>query len=145
VLISVPKPGVYIDALKRGSRHGTIGGDLFSKLHIVIDYPHQMLYIEKASRKRHQFEYDMSGLKLKAHGSALDSILIDDVRPDSPAALAGVKVGDFLLKVNGLSTYSSTISELTAYLRRKDQQKIRMTVARGNKKMKIQFRLHRII
>lgn len=145
ILISVPKPGVYIDALKRGSRHGTLGGDLLSRLHIVLDYPHQALYIEREPTRHEKFEYDMSGMRLIAAGRDLDSIMIADVRPDSPASRSDIRPGDYILRMNGMTPYSTGISQMVTLLRKKDHMKVRALIYRDGRKLKKQFRLHRLV
>ncbi len=145
ILISVPKPGVYIDALKRGSRHGTLGGDLLSRLHIILDYPHQALYIEREPTRHEKFEYDMSGIRLLAAGRELDSIIVADVRPDSPAQKSDIRPGDYILRINGMTPYSSTISQMVTLLRKKDNTLVRARIYRDGKKLKKQFRLNRIV
>lgn len=145
VLISVPLPGAYIKAIKRGSRHGTIGGDLLSRFHVIFDYPHRKMYLSKGRLYNHPFEFNMSGMTVIADGEELDTLRVSDVKLNTPAYLAGICYGDQILKINGLTLQNSNISEVHMLLRKKDGKKVRMTILRGAEKIKIEFRLKRLI
>lgn len=70
--------------------------------------------------------------ELRAHlGAPSDrGVLVDSVRPDSPAAKAGVKVGDIILSVDGTSA-ESAISIVDAIGDRKKGDRVTLDVQRG--------------
>ncbi len=145
VLISVPQQGAYIKAIKRGSRHGTLGGDLLSRFHVIFDYPNQKLYLSKGRLYNDPFEFNMSGMTVVADGEKLDVLKVHHVKRNTPADLAGICEGDEILKINGLNLRNSNISEVHMLLRKRDGLRVRMTIKRGEEKQKIKFRLKRLI
>ncbi|MEO9477193.1 MAG: aspartyl protease family protein [Cyclobacteriaceae bacterium] len=145
VIISIPEEGAYIKAIKRGSRHGTIGGDILSRLNVVFDYPNEKLYIRKGRSYSDPFEYNMSGMTLITEGSQLDSLVVIEVLKKSPAHHAGIRVGDQVLKINGMNLNSATISEINALLRRKHGLKVKVVILRGDRKIKKRFKLKRLV
>lgn len=145
ILTSIPDEGMYMKAVKRGARHGTIGGELLSRFMVTFDYPHQILYLRKGSRYGRNFEFNMSGLVLTAVGNKLDSIYVQKVRSGSAGEEADIRVGDYVLKVNGQSLHTNRLSELHDLLHKRNGKRIKMIIWRDEEKIKRVFRLKRII
>lgn len=145
VLFSAPFDGVYNKVIKRGSKYGTIGGELLHRFDVTIDYQHEVMYLKKSDRYYEAFEYDMSGLSLNAKGISLDSLEVVDVKEDSPAAGADIRVGDMILIINSRQLENSKLSEINALLRRKEGIKIRCKILRGGEVIKKTFFLERLI
>ncbi len=144
-LVSIPVSGSYMKAIKRGSRQGTIGGDILSRLNATFDYQGNNLYITKGQRYRDKFEFNMSGMLLGVVGDELDSIQVMKVLDDSPASEVDIQTGDYILKMNGKSIENSTFSEISTLLRSKENRKIHVLILRDDKKIKLKFRLRRLI
>jgi hypothetical protein len=145
VLISVPKPGAYVKAIKRGSRHGTVGGDLLSRFHVVFDYQNEKLYLKKGGYYNDTFEYNMSGMTVISDGEDLKDIIVTSVSEDTPAFEAGVLANDNILKINGRTLRNSNISEIHSLLRYGAGKKIKLIILREGVKMKKEFRLKKLI
>jgi PDZ domain/Aspartyl protease len=85
-----------------------------------------------------EFEYDYV-LSLKP------SVQITDVREDSPAYKAGVKVGDFILELNGKPVYTYSLQQLMHKFYEKEGNKIELLLDRDGTRFFIQFRLKKIL
>lgn len=145
VLISIPQQGAYTQAIKRGSRHGTIGGDLLSRFDVVFDYRGEKMYLRKGKYYSYDFEYNMSGMSVLSDGVNLDSIIVIEVVKDTPAHKADIRRGDKILKVNGYQFRDIKISEINTLLRKKHGMKVRMIILREGDRIKKEFRLERLI
>lgn len=145
ILVSIPMDGAYTKAIKRGSRHGTVGGELLTRFNVTFDYLEEKLYLTKGARFREPFEFNMSGLTLTAEGDLLDSLQINQIRPNTPGAEAGLQVGDYILKINGRNLHNTTLSEIHMLLHKKDGMKIKMIILRDDRKLRKTFRLRRLI
>lgn len=119
--------------------YGNIGSDVISRFHVIFDYFHKRLYLKKNSDYRKPFEYNNSGLEVISIGSDFDSFMITYVRPNSPAAKAGIKINDLLLSLNGNSTMDMTIEELYGSLIRKQGKVIRIKIKRKDEIIKTKF------
>lgn len=145
VLASFPDPGIYNKNIKRGSRSGTLGGDVLSRINPVFDYINGYMYYYKGRRYKHKFVYDMSGMQVTAYGPNLKLAIINSVREGSPAYKAGIRGGDIIKKFNGDNIQNILLSKIFTSLRRKPEAKIRMKIVRNGVELKKCFRLKELI
>jgi hypothetical protein len=80
---------------------GLLGGAIFRRFKLTVDIPGRRLFLQPTPAVEKPFETDMSGLDLVAEGDDLSRILIDEVKPASAAAKAGMRGGEFIRRVNG--------------------------------------------
>lgn len=70
---------------------------------------------------------------------------INSVRDGSPAALAGLRKNDRLLKIEGRSTHDLTIEKINGLLKSEEGRTIELVVERNGKQYKYKFQLKSII
>lgn len=104
--LRVPNPYVAIPTDSRGFFgvtwvDGTLGAPVLSRTRLILDYAHHEVIIEPVTAMDAPFSIDQSGLSFRADGPDLDIVVIDEVAEGSPAAHAGIAVGDILKSVNG--------------------------------------------
>lgn len=145
IIVSIPDADAYGQLIKRGSRQGTLGGEVLSRLHPIFDYTNEKLFISKSRNYRDRFEYDMSGLSLSCRGAFLDSIYVHHVREGSPSDLAGIQAGDVIISINGHIASYHPMTTFIALLKKKPNIKMRIKLLRGDEKIKKVFRLKRAI
>jgi C-terminal processing protease CtpA/Prc len=81
-----------------GEIAGNIGGDLLRRFTVTIDYARQKMYLAPNQGLGRPFEYDMFGALLLRDG---DAFVLQRVVDGSPAARAGLAVGDAIVSVDG--------------------------------------------
>ncbi len=64
---------------------------------------------------------------------------------NSPAAIAGLRVGDQLISVNGKKTKNHSLQEIVDWFSEEDQKEIRVLIKRGNLFLRYSFKLKRFI
>lgn len=126
-------------------RVGTIGGEFLSRLNPIFHFQEEKLYFKKSDNYDEPFEYNMSGMDIIAFGDNYNRILVVNVLPNSPAAKAGVKTGDEILKINWIPVRFYSLSHINAILRSREGKKIRLKILRDDEKIKRKFRLERLI
>lgn len=73
------------------------------------------------------------------------SYKIKTVLINSPAAKAGIKAGDVIVKLNNNYVYKYSLNEIVEKLQEKENKLIKMVLERDGKKIKIQFKLKKRI
>ena len=112
--LRVPNPYVAMPADERGFFgltwvDGTLGAPVLSRTRLFLNYAHNEVIIEPVTAMDAPFSIDQSGLSFRADGPNLDTVVVDEVAPGSPAARAGIAVGDVLRSVNGRAISGQSI------------------------------------
>lgn len=120
---------------------GLLGGEILNRFTVTWDYHSHRMWLVPNSRLNAPFEADASGLHLVAKGKALARVYVDAIVLGSPAARAGVKVGDRIVSINsGPRSLSKMMRELTAA-----GSTVTLSVERDGKLLRIPVALARIV
>jgi len=125
-------------------REGIIGNVALSRFNMIIDYVREVLYLQEISKLDEAFEYDKSGMLIYALGENLNEYYIKTIYPDTPAAEAGLRPGDKIIKIGFWPARFYSLSGILKKLRGKDGKKIKLKILRNGEKIKIQFRLRNL-
>ena len=123
----------------------TLGGGLLSKFVVTIDYFNENIYLKKGKGFKKGFEYNMSGIEVKAIGTDLDTYVINELTAESPAERAGLMPGDIILNINGHNSANVKLNDINAFFRSKAGRKINLIVLREGERIKKSFRLEQVI
>lgn len=123
---------------------GLIGAEVLRRHHLFIDYPHKRLIFEKPDGPPEPYEFDMSGLFIAADGTDYKTVVIESVTASSPAADAGVKVGDHLESVDGKPVADYSLDALRQQWKRPGAE-VRLTLRRGTETIHTKFVLKRLV
>ena len=127
-------------------RNGTVGFELLRRFRVVVDYPHQRLWLRPGGSFHEPFEHDMAGFELLALGPALRRYQVVHVMPGTPAAAAGLADGDELLAVGVLPVGLLTLTQLSRLLRSADGVVLHLVVrSAGGELRTARLRLQRRI
>ena len=143
VITTFPEPESYETDNIRTTRTGTIGGGLLSRFHVVFDYVNEKLYLKKGRSYKKPFEYNLSGLIIRAKGLRLNTYEIVEIRDGCAAELAGVFPGDEILMINGQLTKELNLDEVLGLINLKANKSVRLVVLRNGEKTKLLFKLER--
>jgi hypothetical protein len=97
---------------------GILGADLLSLFTLCFDYGRSEMWIARDASAPAAPEYDASGLVLVTRAPLLDAFEVAHVVEGSPAAEAGVRVGDRLVSLDDRPAASHDLASLRAVLSR---------------------------
>lgn len=123
---------------------GIIGADILSRFRVTLDYSRKQMILEKNARFGSPFVYDMSGIYFICANDSLKQFKILNVVKDSPAAAAGLKVGDMLVSVNGAPADSFTLETLR-HVFEGEGKTVELKVRRDNAVLSVSLRLKRLV
>jgi hypothetical protein len=120
-----------------------VGLGLLQRFNFTYDYPGRRMFLEPNRRFREPFEHDMSGLEMRrGRGEYLEVLR---VHPDSPAARAGLKVGDRVTRIDGRPAIDFDSWDLRPLMRREGAV-VKLAVERGEKKERlVRLKLRRLL
>jgi hypothetical protein len=145
VITSFPNPGNYPDTLGVTLRNGTIGGEILSRFYVYFDYRHGKLYLKKNENYSKVFGYNMSGLTIQAEGEDLKTYKVSQVRENSPAGLADVKVDDYIISINGIKSEEMTLNDIYKIFNYNPGKVVKIFIRRNEEVLKRQFVLKDVI
>jgi len=71
--------------------------------------------------------------------------VIVEIRPNSPAALAGLKIGDLVETINKKPSYNYELSEINKMFSSEEGKTVRLKIKRNGVSFNIQFKLKRVL
>lgn len=126
-------------------RHGSIGGELLRKFHVIFDFPNSNLYLKANRSFKYPFEYNMSGLEFLAQGKDLNRYVISRIRKNAAADNVGFEPGDIVVSLNNVLSEKLDLTKIYTQLNDKEGKKINLTVYRDGQYISRSFLLRREI
>lgn len=109
---------------------GLVGMEVLSRFNVTFDYSRGQMYLKPNRRLNDPFIYDAIGMGLRATGPSFSQLVVSSVRNASPSHMAGIRIGDLLVQVDGQAASSLGLDLIWERLRRADQSH-RLTLVRG--------------
>lgn len=167
-------------ARKVKDRNGSIGSRILKRFRLIIDYPHQKIYLKKTRNFDKEFKYNRAGMEVAYFGKMLthqkyifqntltggeedsgtsqsNSLSYDykyvfkplyginHIRPNSPADLAGLKVNDILIEINGKPAHTYKIEHIIALFYGDVGDLVELLVERRGGNFQYKFKLEKLL
>lgn len=135
---------IKVGAIAAPGKTGNIGGRFLRRFRVIFDYSRRQMILEPNKHFVETDEMDMSGAALMSEAPAFTVIKVVRVRPDSPAAKAGLQQQDVIIAVDGRPATSLTVSMLRRMFRVEGREYL-LRVKRGEETLEIKIKLRRLI
>ncbi|MGK0387332.1 MAG: hypothetical protein ACI94Y_000058 [Maribacter sp.] len=120
-------------------KEGILGNKILRQFHLIFDYNNSMIFARPNRFFQNIGKKDLSGISLIAAGLNLNNFIIEEIYPNSPAALSGLKKGDVLKKINRRNTLLMNLQGIEGKFSRNNGKKIKLVVKRGSEKVKVEL------
>lgn len=124
---------------------GIIGAEILRRFHVVFDYSNQVIYLEPNGDQSDAFDSNMSGLVLRSDGADFDQFFIFRLVDGGPADMAGLRVDDQIISIDGRLANEFTQSKIVELFSSEAGRKFVLGVRRGNEELEIELTLERQI
>jgi hypothetical protein len=143
--LAEPLVGLSVGGTLRSAQHDALlGADVLARYRVTFDYSRRRMYLRPRTPPLPRAELDMSGLYLMSDRAAR-RIIVQEVRPDSPAQAAGVQPGDALVTLDGRPAAQLSLAAVRRLLRSEDGRVVRLSFARGGVAREAVLTLRRVI
>jgi membrane-associated protease RseP (regulator of RpoE activity) len=120
--------GITISGAVHRPVSGLLGYSFFRGGCLGLDFTNGVVWIDPAKHAHsRRYEYSQVGIQLERSG---DRVLVLGVVEDSPAAEAGIQIGDELKSIGGRATQPGDITRLAAALEGPPGTRVRLVMAR---------------
>ncbi len=119
---------------------GIIGNQVWKRFNMTFDYSGNKLYLEPSRFYGEAFRVDCSGMML--HTTSSGAVAVRGVLEGSPAAEAGVEVGDLLVEIGGGPVSGLAVHEIGDMLARCGQT-VALVIGRNHDLLKTTLKLRK--
>jgi outer membrane lipoprotein-sorting protein len=143
----IPAPLTNLSSAKAGALSsektaGNIGGGILKRFTVIFDYGDSRMILEPNANFAYEDNLDMAGLWLTREN---DSTKVDFVVDDSPAANAGIKEGDVIVKINGQPAKDLQLRDIRRTLMSGAGEAVTLTINSAGKERTIDLKLEKLI
>ncbi|MGB6483483.1 MAG: PDZ domain-containing protein [Candidatus Acidiferrales bacterium] len=121
-----------------------LGGETLNRFTVILNYPAKLLILEPNKSFPDIFTADMSGLTIIAIPPAFDRFEVAQVARKSPAAGAGIAVGDMIEKIDGNPASDYSLDDVRALLRQEGTSH-QLSLLRNGKTIEVKLELRPLV
>jgi len=137
--LSLQKKGAFINPYVAGN----VGAGVLKRFNITFDYAHQQLIFERNANYDKADVFDRSGMWLNQPEKAFE---VMDVIAGGPAAIAGIKVGDKILAIDGRAADQLSLPAVREEFKSEPPgTKLRLTLQSGGEKRDVDLVLKDLV
>jgi len=126
-------------------REGTVGSQLLSRFDLIFDQGTNSLYVKPNYMYKMPFPYNMAGVEVVQDNETFQLPEVLNVWENSPGQAAGVKAGDFILEINGISGFKTTINEIKNIFETRSRSTVRLILLRDGKPIHLKLKLKNVL
>jgi hypothetical protein len=144
-IVGFPDTLSFIPDRYNDLRNGTLGSGILKRFNVIIDYHNKNIILHPNKFFREPFYANNAGIQITSPIPGFRYYIISYLRHNSPGALAGLKKGDKLEKINGKSVSNMSMDEIYRIFMKKPGHLVRMTVIRNGMKFETRFYLEKFL
>lgn len=131
-------------ALSDPDMDGLLGAEILRRFTVFVDYKRKEFLLVPNDALRDPFEADMSGIVLSAKDVSFERLVVQNLIANSPAAAAGVRVGDELRAIDGRAVTPADLNEIRKGFKVADRKFV-LTIVREGAEQTIELTTRRMV
>lgn len=145
VVTAFSETPITIKDIDENTLDGNIGNDILSRFDMYFAYPENKVYLKTTKQYDDEFEFNISNIILLENKTKNNGFVVKSIASNSPPVLAGLQVGDEIMKIESYKAVNLKLEEALSLLNRKFGKNINLSILRNNKIIKISYKLISII
>ena len=132
--------------LRTTQRQGNIGGEILKRFRLIFNYNEGYVLLKpNKSAFNEPFERDMTGIVLRANGTAFEKYFIERIETNSPAWQAGLQPGDEIIAINERMTVTLKLNDIYKMFQKGDGRLLKLFIKRQGMFLYTEFQLRKMI
>ena len=128
---TIPRPVTVFSDDRTGSNatnatQGKIGARVLSRFKLFLDYAHDRIIFEPYGALTAPFDFASSGLRMEASPPEYKSFRVAEMRPESAATDAGLRVGDVIAAIDGRAAAELTLTQIVEMFEREEPRRLKI-------------------
>lgn len=140
-VVAFPDSSSIAQIMLNSDRDGTIGSQLLCRFNLIIDPFGKKFYFKPNRSFNKPFTYNIAGIEVMLTSEYLSQVEVINVWKNSPAEIAGVKIGDIIQEVNSSKMISMSLSELRYYFEQPSKQDLKLVVIRDSETKELRINM----
>lgn len=139
LIVSFPDSATISDIISSSDRDGTLGSQLLNRFNLFIDIPHKQFYFKPNANFKKRSTYNIAGIEVTQIIPFVPQVEVWHIWENSPAAIAGVKIGDQIIEVNGQKAFQLNIDEIKGIFESPSRTPLNLVIQRDGKEITIEI------
>lgn len=145
VVTAFSETPITVKDIDENTLDGNIGNDILSRFDMYFAYPENKVYLKTNKYYDDEFEFNISNIILLENRTKNNGFIVKSIATNSPPLLAGLQIGDEIIKIESYKAEHLKLEEALALLNRKFGKNITIQLLRNNVVHKISYKLISII
>jgi len=139
LIVSFPDSATISDIVLNSDRDGTLGSQLLSRFNLYIDYPQKQFFFRPNENFKKHSTYNIAGIEITQIIPFVPQVEVWHVWDNSPASLAGVRIGDQIIEINGQKAFQYSIDEIRNVFETPSRRPLILVINRDNKEITVEI------
>ena len=140
-IVAFPDSICIAEVVKDSDRDGTIGAQLLTRFNYMIDLTNRMFYFKPNSSFSKKYSYNIAGIEVTQILPNVHQTEVWKIWENSPAAIAGVQVGDQIIELNNQKAFQLNVNDLKSYFETPSKTPLSLIVNRNGKEISFKINM----
>ncbi|PVX52373.1 aspartyl protease [Balneicella halophila] len=125
-------------------RNGTIGSEVLRRFYVILNYPKKKLSLKPNKSFKDPFYFNQSGVDFYQPDLTIPLYSVYNIRSNSPAEKAGLKVNDVIIKINKKNALKMSLQEVIRTFEKIEiskNKKVNLFINRKDSMINIEYQL----
>lgn len=141
-IIGYPNIEAVEYAIRNDNRGGSIGADILKRFDIIYNYRNEEVLVRSNRKLNDPFRYNRSGIEVITPVLDLPYYVVSEVRPNSPADIAGIQSDDIITEINYKHVFQYSLDRVLEILYSLERDRMTVQVMRGEEELDFKINMN---
>lgn len=144
-VVAFPDSATISGTNVNAQRDGTVGSQLLSRFDLIFDQVGGTMWVKPNYMYKKPFPYNMAGIEVVQDNVTYQLAEVLNVWEHSPGQEAGVRAGDYILEINGISGFKISINEIKNIFETRSKSTVQLLLLRDGRSIRVKLKLKNVL